>query len=78
MSAKGQNRMQMVRLLSTPCSACHKVLYIFANPTSVSVNMSRAGLTYKPAVILRVHKASVILTYATVIFEELRFYIANL
>ena len=45
MSVKGQNRMQMVRLLSTPCSACHRVLYIFANPTSVSVNMSRAGLT---------------------------------
>ena len=77
MSAKGLNRMQMVRLLSTLYAVCHRMLYIFANPTSVSVHMSRAGLTSSQPVSSCVHKASIIQSYAAVLFEELSFYIAN-
>src|SRR5262249_8163912 len=39
MSAIGQKQ------TSAEAERCHKVAYIFANPTSVSVNMSRVGLT---------------------------------
>jgi hypothetical protein len=55
----------------------HGVPHIFSNPTSVSVNMSRAGLTSSQP-ILRIHKASFVLTCATVIFEKLSFHVANL
>src|SRR5262245_6520833 len=36
------------------------------------------GADLQPAVILRIHKASVIMACVTVLFEELSFYIANL